>query len=297
LTRTQLPSRYPKWAENPFPPKADASLGCRVQKMRLVSPLHGPRTLRASRVLARILDHRKPFDYLWLMALAALPIGLAWSIGAHRGPPGGFQGYWERIQWPLWVIILPIAAFYLRWMAKQIGPVLPRELPSPPPPIIDLIKTKEAAYADLRIALLGPANLFAALLMTFVFHVVDMAQIGGIYISGVTQVCRSEAPPTAGALASGAATTPSTTIVASTAVAARTPAPQGATERAAAPCAQLYDPDGTLPRLSVPFLGWRFESGADWPVAYLRPGARGPSKGRTWRSRPVPTACSLQGFS
>jgi hypothetical protein len=184
------------------------------------------------------------------MALAALPIGLAWSIGAHRGPPGGFQGYWERIQWPLWVIILPIAAFYLRWMAKQIGPVLSRELLAPPPPIIDLIKTKDAAYADLRIALLGPANLFAALLMTFVFHVVDMAQIGGIYLSGVTQVCRSEASPT----------------------------PQGATERAAAPCAQLYDPDGRLPRLSVPFLGWRFESGADWPVAYLRPGARGPSK-------------------
>jgi len=162
----------------------------------------GVRTPRASRVLARILDHRKPFDYLWLMALAALPIGLAWWIGALFGPPGGFAGYWVRKQWPLLVIILPGAAFYLRWMAKHIGPVLSPELPSPPPPIIGLIKTNagmEVAYADLRIALLGPANLFAALLVTFVFHVVDMAQIGGIYLSGVTQVCPRETPPTDGA--------------------------------------------------------------------------------------------------
>ena len=228
----------------------------------------GVRTPRASRVLARILDHRKPFDYLWLMALAALPIGVAWWIGALVGPRDSFAGYGERWQWPLYVIMLPLAAYSLRWMANHIGPVLSPELPSPPPPIIGLIKTNagmEAAYVDLRIALLGPANLFAALLLTFVFHVVDMAQIGGIYLSEATQVC----PPTDGASAGDAH------------------------------CAKLHPPQESLQRLpanerlqqrlSVRFRSWCCDSGADWPVAYLR---GGPSK---WQNAAlVASAYSLQ---
>jgi hypothetical protein len=153
----------------------------------------GKHTPLSSRVLARMLDHRKPLDYLWIAVFAALPNALAWWIGAHR-TINGFIGYWDRLNWTILVVVLPMAAFAMRWIAKRIGPVSSRELPPSLPPVADLVKSdagKKIAYTALRKTLLSPKNLFAAVLITLIIHVADMAQLGGFYLSGVSQVCPS----------------------------------------------------------------------------------------------------------
>jgi len=150
------------------------------------------RKLVPSRILTRLLDHRRRLDYLWLAAFAAVPIVLAAAICAHRSSSDGFAGYWDRPNWTLLVFVLPIATFALRWFAKCIGPVSTRDLPSPPPPVVSLIETeagREKAYAGLRKALLSPKALLAAVIITLMIHVVDLAPLGAAYISGISKEC------------------------------------------------------------------------------------------------------------
>lgn len=199
------------------------------------------RTPWLSRVLARMLDYRKPLDYLWLIAFAAAPIALAAGIGVLQGFDS-FAGYWDRFQWPLLILVLPIATFGLRWTAKCIGPVSSRAMPPSLPPVVRLIESdagKEIAYAQLRRALLSPNNLLAALLITLLIHVVDMAQLAGFYISDASHVCPS----------SEVSATPTATD-----------------------CAQELSGQGTLPRLRIEFpwmSGGCCEVERDWSVAYL----------------------------
>ena len=98
------------------------------------------------------------------------------------------------------------------------------------------------AYAAFRKALLSPKNLIAALLVTLLIHVVDMAQLGGVYLSGASQVC----PPS----------TASTDNV----------------------CAREVVRQGRLQRLQVPFFGFQIEVLKDWSVVYLSMDSNAPSK-------------------
>ena len=98
------------------------------------------------------------------------------------------------------------------------------------------------AYAAFRKALLSPKNLIAALLVTLLIHVVDMAQLGGVYLSGASQVC----PPS----------TASTDSV----------------------CAREVVRQGRLQRLQVPFFGFQIEVLKDWSVAYLSMDSNAPGK-------------------
>jgi hypothetical protein len=197
------------------------------------------RTPLASRVLARILEHRKPLDYLWLTAFAALPIALAAFIGVLF-TTDGFLGYWDRLNWRSLVVLLPLAAFTLRWIAKRIGPVSSRDLPSTPPPVVDLIETdagKENGYAALRGALLSPMNLYSALLITLLIHVADMTNLGGFYLSGASQVC---------------------------------PLSEASQAFPAAVCAQEKPKEqDNVQWLLVTFAGAEFTVERDWSVAYL----------------------------
>lgn len=206
------------------------------------------RTSLLSRMLARILDHRKPLDYLWLTAFAALPIVLAAAVGVDH-TSGGFAGYWSRWNWISLVVILPGAAFALRWIAKRIGPVSSRELPPSLPPVVGLIKAdagKEIAYAAFRRTLLSPNNLLAALLITLLIHVADMASLGGVYLSGASEVCDS----------SGAQ---------QDRVCAEEIVPQDAQQGSVCP------PDAKKrTQLKVPFAGGHVKVEKDWSVAYLR---------------------------
>jgi TIR domain len=202
-------------------------------------------TSRPSRLLARMLDHRKPLDYLLLAAFPALPIALAWWIGALFTTADDFVGYGVRLNWTLLVVILPIAVYAMRWVAKRIGPVSSPELSASVPPVIGLIKTdagREKAYAAFRAALLAPSNLVAAALITLLINVADVAQLGGIYLSGVSRVCTPAASP------------------------------------AASICAQELPEQDAMPRLRVPISRLCCEVERDWSVAYLSSAADAPGK-------------------
>lgn len=185
------------------------------------------------------MDHRKPLDYLWLTAFAAFPIALSMMIGAHTASDG-FIGYWARVNWMTLAVILPIATFALRWLATRIGPISSSALPSSPPPVIELIKSdagKEKAYAALRRALLAPNNLLIALIITLLIHVADMAQLGGVYLSGASSLCTS------------------TSTVDGCAMEIQGP--------------ENIKESGPLRWLEVSFAGANFAVEKDWSVAYL----------------------------
>jgi hypothetical protein len=146
----------------------------------------------SGRILRRALDHRKYLDYAWIAALAACPLLYARLIGADEGFDG-FAAYDD--QWPLMVLLLPVALFLLRWTMNRIAPV---SVPWPPPSvpaIVELIETEEgkkSAYEALRGALLSPKILVAALLVTVVIHVLDLQQLAGFYIAGPLAVCKEQ---------------------------------------------------------------------------------------------------------
>ena len=83
----------------------------------------------STRMLARVLDHRKNLDYLWLTVFAALPIAVALGIGAY-GTVDGFVGYGERTNFTMLVVLLPAAALLLRLIAKRIAAVSTHDVPA-----------------------------------------------------------------------------------------------------------------------------------------------------------------------
>jgi hypothetical protein len=194
----------------------------------------------SSRILARILDYRRPLDYLWLAAFAAFPLGLSAGIGIDSNTADGFAGYWDRFNWTSLVLILPLAAFALRWMLKHIGPVSTPDLPPSPPPVVGLVDSRagrETAYAVLRRALLSPRNLYVALLITSAIHIADMSALAAVYLSGASQVC--------------------------------------STQSSGVDCAREVGGNSNRPpRLEVPFAGAVFKVEKDWSVAYLGSGNR-----------------------
>jgi hypothetical protein len=144
-----------------------------------------------SRVFLRLLNPHKPHDYLWLATFAALPLVVAAGIGALKTTSDGFVGYGTRLNWVLLVVILPFSVFMMRRIANKIGSVLSRDPTQPLPPVVGLIETdagRRAAYTAFRKAVLSPNNLFAALLITSIIHVVDLAQLGAFYLSEASQV-------------------------------------------------------------------------------------------------------------
>lgn len=162
---------------------------------------HGERTPLPSRVLARILDHHKPLDYIWIAAFAAIPLLHAWLIGANR-TSDGFSGYGRESgydgQWPLFVLLLPLAAFVLRWVMNRIAPVSSSWPPLSLPSIVHLIDTEDGrrmAYGALRSTLLSPRNLIMALLVTAVIQVVDIWNLAGFYMADPAMVCEKEQVP------------------------------------------------------------------------------------------------------
>ena len=196
------------------------------------------RTPWLSRALARLLDHRKRLDYLWLAAFAALPIVISAGIGVNR-TIDDFAGYWDRLNWMGLVLLLPAAALGLRQTARLIAPVSPKELPPSPPPVIGLVQTdagRRAAYAGLRRAILAPGVFLVALLATLAIHAVDMAQLGGIYLSPASHVCRPDELPDA------------------------------ATDGT---CARDLGQRGAVRWLAVRFAGVDLEAERDWSLAYL----------------------------
>jgi hypothetical protein len=143
----------------------------------------------------------------------------------------------------------------MRWVVRRIGPVSSRELPASVPPVVGLIKTdagKEQAYAAFRTALLAPRNLAAALLITLFINTVDVAQLGGIYLSGVSQVCS----PAAAQDSSGDIYNPGADGL----------------------CAQELPKQDEMPRLRVPISALCCEVERDWSVAYLSSAASAPGK-------------------
>lgn len=145
------------------------------------------------RILSRALDHRKPFDYLWIAAFAACPLVYAWLIGAAE-EFDGFAPY--DGQWPLMVLLLPAAVFVLRWVMNRIAPVSSPWPPPSVPAIVDLIATEEgkkSAYESLRRALLSSRIVTVALLITLVIHVLDLQQLSGFYLAGPSEICPQQA--------------------------------------------------------------------------------------------------------
>jgi len=208
-----------------------------------------------SRALVRMLDERKSLDYLWLATFAALPIALAWWIGVISTTGDEFVGYGDRPNWTLLVAILPVAAFAMRWVVRRIGPVSSRELPASVPPVVGLIKTdagKQQAYAAFRKVLLAPSNLAVALVITFLINAIDVAQLAGIYLSGVSQVCtQSVARDSLGDIYD---------------------------PEAAGLCAQELPKLDETPRLRIPISAMCCEVERDWSVAYLSQAASAPGK-------------------
>lgn len=151
-----------------------------------------------SRLLSRILDRSKHFDYAWVVAFAAWPILYSWLIGAHGDTADisdisdGFAGYWGQANWTLMVLLLPIAVFVLRWVMNRIAPVSAPWPPPSVPAIVGLIETedgKRQAYEALRRTILSPRNMIAALLVTMVIQVADMHQLAGFYLADPVGIC------------------------------------------------------------------------------------------------------------
>ena len=139
----------------------------------------------ATRMLGRILDHRKHLDYVWITLFAALPLAVSWLIGAHE-TVDGFKGYWERPNWVALVVLLPVAVLAVRWVMDRVAPVSQAWPLKSLPPIVDLIGTdagKKQAYGALRRSLLSPWNLIAVLAINTAVHAVDMASLAGFYLA------------------------------------------------------------------------------------------------------------------
>ena len=146
-----------------------------------------------SRVLVRLLDHSRRLDYLVAAVFAAIPVVLsAWmglffssDVSVSESNCSGmerqwhFSGYYDSENFWTLVLILPLLLFLIRWAMACIAPVHQAWPPSEEPPILGLLKTqagKKVVYEALRLWLLSPRIVVAAVLATLLVHVIDMRE-------------------------------------------------------------------------------------------------------------------------
>jgi hypothetical protein len=137
-----------------------------------------------SRVLRRIFDRSRRLDYLVVAAVTAVPMLHAWLIGAHA-TIANYPGYWTRPNWSLAPVAVPATLLGLRWLTSRIAPVSSSWPPSNTPAAVELVDSDEGkreAYDALRRAILAPANLVAALIVTALIMVADTGTLAAWYL-------------------------------------------------------------------------------------------------------------------
>lgn len=129
----------------------------------------------------RIVSPSGPTDYGVLLALTMIPIGLSYLFGmAHTleltmvtstGPiTAPCAGYWDRLNWVSYPVLLPAALFALRACCDRLFRLT--EKTSSSPAIPDLTENKD--YESFRGALFDYRNLLVTTMIVLVIHVIDM---------------------------------------------------------------------------------------------------------------------------
>jgi len=125
--------------------------------------------------------------YVVAALLPWIPIVLSRAFGmnetlvldAHTNPKIECIGYCRRLNWTSLVVLLPIALLVLRWTANRLYPLGFWQTSY-------RVCDRPAVPQTTRLAHLGmdPKNLFAALCLTIVLHIVDLRSIAYAYYWG-----------------------------------------------------------------------------------------------------------------
>ncbi len=143
---------------------------------------------KPSRFLIRLLDRNKLIDYLFILIIGALPICVAYLIGAHKTIEN-YRGYLDFPNWWSLAFLLPLILFAFRWGLGKIAPVGSPQLTDDNPPIINILKDDTAKiniYDQLRQNILSKSNFLITFIIVAIVHILDMPKFLTPYFSGVS---------------------------------------------------------------------------------------------------------------
>ena len=137
-----------------------------------------------SSLLIRLLDRSKNLDYLFSFIIGAWPIVFSILIGADQnisfqkdGHTDHYLGYCHQANWWSLAILFPVILYAFRWVMGKIANVICATMPIELPPIINICGDQSASplvYQQLRKSLLSKVNVYLALIVVIIIHVLDM---------------------------------------------------------------------------------------------------------------------------
>ena len=136
-----------------------------------------------SRFLARLIDPGKKIDYLVAFVIGALPIVVAYLVGAantielsNGKDTISYRGYLNYPNWWSLALLIPAALFALRWLMSRTAPVHVAWPPAIEPPLLKLVSdesSKPAVYSSLRRRVLSQYNLLCAFGIVLLVTILD----------------------------------------------------------------------------------------------------------------------------
>lgn len=126
----------------------------------------------------RLIDSRKKIDYWIAAAIAALPLGFAFAIGAAMDVKVGntvYSGYLSSLNFTSLVVLFPLGLYLFRRAMDRIGPLVEPFAPEPLPPVVALIQPnlRSTGYQDLRNAILDRKLIGLTLFIDLIIHILD----------------------------------------------------------------------------------------------------------------------------
>ncbi len=143
---------------------------------------------KPSQFLIRMIDRGKQVDYLFIFTIGALPICVAYLIGAHKTIEN-YRGYLDSPNWWSLAFILPMILFAFRWCMGKIAPVNSPRLTDDRPPIINILHdddSKVSIYDQLRQSILSKNNFLITFIIVAIVHILDMPKFLTPYFSGIS---------------------------------------------------------------------------------------------------------------
>lgn len=142
-----------------------------------------------SQLFLNFVDKDRKLDYVGLVVIGGWPIGLAWFLGLHTSYTVDgviYLGYLDKINfWPM-LFALPAALWALRWAFGLMAPLNSETLPTPPPGIVQLLRTqeaKEAVYQAMRSWMSSVKAMATVLIISIAIQIADLRELVGVFIS------------------------------------------------------------------------------------------------------------------
>jgi|TARA_B100000315_G_scaffold204080_1_gene197308 hypothetical protein len=141
-----------------------------------------------SRLVLHILDRRRRWDYVWLSALALLPILVAVSIGAHKSQSAGeyvYVGYFDKPNfWPF-IVVLPLVLWTIRRVFRPVASIDTETLNEKEPPAIIQLFPRQSARQEVYLEMrkwMADARLMGTVLgLSLMIQIADVWELATVY--------------------------------------------------------------------------------------------------------------------